>query len=446
MRVLVLGAGISGRAAARLLTGLGMDFEVYDRSPELEIRSDPNTPGFPLVSGRWNPATLDGIDLVIASPGFSPYSAPIAAAERVGLPVWSEVEFAIRRLNCPVIAVTGTNGKTTVVEQATRMLRESGLKAVAAGNIGRAVSDIALQDWDVAVLEVSSFQLTYTFSLAPEVAVIVNVAADHLDWHGSEEAYRGAKARIFKNFTDHNLLVYDETDPGAVMSVAGAPGRKAPVSGSGKLPPGVSGFDRDRLVLPDGAVPLEGIPVRDPAYRVNLAAAAVAAAEMGADQRAIARTVGSFVHGNHRRTVVGEWGGVTWVNDSKATNPHAAAKAVDGYRSVVLIAGGRNKGLDLGPLTTHPHLRALIAIGESGPDLLRQAPRCPSALAGSMAQAVSLASERAVAGDTVLLSPGCASFDMFSSYEERGELFSRLVGEHLRTLSRGAVNGEGLYP
>ncbi len=443
MKVLILGAGISGRAAARLLTRSGTDFEVYEDSPESTNRTDPTVPDYPLLAGPWRSAMLNGIDLVITSPGFSPRSAPIKAAERAGIPVWSEVEFAIRRLDCPLIAVTGTNGKTTVVEQATRMLQESGLKAVGAGNIGRAVSDIVTEDWDVVVLEVSSFQLTYTYSLAPDAAVIVNIAADHLDWHGSEDAYRTAKARIFENFTEDNLLVYDAGDPGAVRAVAGASGRKAPVTGSIDLPSGVFGFDRDKLVLPAGTVPLPEAPTEDPAYRINLAAAAVAAGEMGAGHRAIARTVGSFVYGNHRRQVVGEWGGVTWINDSKATNPHAALKAVDRYPSVVLIAGGRNKGLDLGDLIAHPHLRALIAIGESGPDLIRQGPSCPSILADSMPRAVTLASDMAVAGDTVLLSPGCASFDMFSSYEERGESFSRLVRRRLDIFAAGESDGDG---
>ena len=438
MRVLILGAGVSGRAAARLLGRMEIPYQLYDRSPDTLARL--NGPDDRLVGGEWRPETLDGIDLVITSPGFAPDSAPIRAARVAGIPVWSEVEFAVRRLECPVIAVTGTNGKTTVVEQATEMLSESGLRAVAAGNIGRAVSDIVLETWEVAVLEVSSFQLTHTYSLDPEVAVIVNVAADHLDWHGSESAYQAAKARIFAHFGDQNLLEFDAGDPGAAHLAAAAPGRKAPVVGSGRLSPGTFGMVRGGLVLPAGTIPLGGTPIIDPAYRVNLAAAAVAASEMGADLEAVARVVGRFRHGNHRRKVVAELNGVTWVDDSKATNPHAAAAAVDSYSSVVLIAGGRNKGLDLAPLAARPNLRALIAIGESGPELLREASGYPSALAGSMEQAVAMAGEHAVAGDTVLLSPGCASFDMFRSYEERGVVFGRLVRERIRK-ARAAGSG-----
>lgn len=445
MRVLILGAGVSGRAAARLLSRLEIPYAVYDRSPGTLASLD--APEARLVAGEWHPRALEGIDLVIASPGFAPDSAPIKAARAERIPVWSEVEFAARRLDCPVIAVTGTNGKTTVVEQATEMLRESGLRSVAAGNIGRAVSDIVLDEWDVVVMEVSSFQLTHTYSLRPEVAVIVNVAADHLDWHGSEAAYRMAKARVFEHFGDQNLLVFDAGDPGAARLAAGAPGRKAPVVGSGRLRAGTYGMARDGLVLPSGTVPLGKTPIIDPAYRVNLAAAAVAAVEMGAGPEAVARVVGRFRHGSHRRKVIGEMDGVTWVDDSKATNPHAAVAAVDSYRSVVLIAGGRNKGLDLAPLAARPNLRALIAIGESGPELLRGAGRYPSALAGSMEQAVAMAGEHAVAGDTVLLSPGCASFDMFRSYEERGVVFARLVRSRIEKARAALVaNGGAVQP
>ena len=442
MKVLILGAGVSGRAASRLLGHLGIQYGLYDRNPESLARV--GVPDDRLYSGEWHPGILEGIDLVIASPGFAPGSAPIEAAQVNGIPVWSEVEFAARRLRCPVVAVTGTNGKTTVVEQTTEMLRESGVRAVAAGNIGRAVSDIVLEDWDVAVLEVSSFQLTYTYSLDPEVAIIVNVAADHLDWHGSEDAYRAAKARVVQNFGDHNLLVFDAGDPGAARLAAVAPGRKAPVVGAGSLPPGTFGMLPDRLVLPSGTVPIGHAPLTDPAYRVDLTLAAVAAVEMGADPGAVARVVGRFRHGDHRRKVVAEWDGVTWVDDSKATNPHAALAAIDSYPSVVLIAGGRNKGLDLAPLAARPNLRALIAIGESGPELLSEASGYPSSLARTMEKAVAMAGERATAGDTVLLSPGCASFDMFGSYEERGQVFSRLVQDRIdRARSARAANGGG---
>lgn len=429
MRTLVLGAGVSGRAASRLLSRLDREHVVYDRRAR-NLRPVAAS-GTDTVAGPWEPSALSGIDLVVASPGFSPFSAPMKAARHAGIPVWSEIELAIRHLSCPVVAITGTNGKTTVVEQATEMLQESGIRAVAAGNIGRALSDVALDDWDVVVLETSSFQLINTYSLTPRVAVIVNVAADHLDWHGSPAAYRAAKARIFRRFTAEDLLVYDSDDPGASALAAIAPGHKAPVTGSGRVPADGYGMTGRGLFLPAGFVPVDEMPAIDAAYRVNLTSAAVAATEMGAGPDAVARVVGRFRYRAHRRKVVGEWAGVTWVDDSKATNPHAASAAIRCYPSVVLIAGGRNKGLDLRPMVALPNIRFLIGLGESGPELLSRSPGRPAALAGSMEQAVAIAGERAVSGDTVLLSPGCASFDMFASYAERGEVFSRLVREHI---------------
>ena len=176
---------------------------------------------------------------------------------------------------------------------------------------------------------------------------------------------------------------------------------------------------------------MDGSPVIDPAYRVNLTAAAVAATEMGADTEAVAKVVGRFRFRAHRRKVVGEWDGVTWVDDSKATNPHAAMAAIRSYPSVVLIAGGVRKGLDLSPLVRAPNVRYMVAIGECGPDLMEMAADLPTALAASMEEAVRMASDRARAGDTVLLSPGTTGFDMFTCYEHRGNVFIRHVDEYL---------------
>ena len=429
MRALVLGAAVSGRGASKLLTHLGVEHAVYDRNPAaLESSAWSGVEAF---SGEWNPAALAGAELVVASPGFSPRSAPVRAAEEAGVPVWSELELAVRHIRRPVAAVTGTNGKTTVVELTAEMLQEAGIDADAAGNIGRAASEAALEDREASVIEASSFQLAYCYSLAPRAAVLINAADDHLDWHGSAEEYRAAKARIFRRLAPGGLLVYGADDPGAAALAAGASVRKAPVYGSGPLPDGGFGAGADRLELPGGGIPLQAVPAADPAYRANLAAAGAAAVEMGADLESVARVVRRFRHRPHRRQVVGRRGGVTWINDSKATNPHAAVAAVRCHPSVVLIAGGRNKGLDLSPLASLPNVRRLIAVGESGPELLRLAAGRPAAAAESLEQAVALAAGFAQPGDAVLLSPGCASFDMFGSYQERGEEFIRLVRARL---------------
>lgn len=430
MRTLVLGAGISGQAASRLLTRLGMDHQIYDRSADA---LDGVPSGVETAGGEWDPSMLAGVSLVVASPGFMPHLPPLTDIRAAGIPIWSEVELAVRHLDCPVIAITGTNGKTTVCRQTTEMLQESGIRAVAAGNIGVPISDVLPGTCEVVVLEISSFQLEYTYSLAPRVSVFMNVADDHVDWHRSLIAYRLAKGRISRHLSDEDLLVYDIGDPGAVAHALGAPGRQAPVTGAepGSGPEGPFGFAPGGLVLPGGIAPIREMPDLDYSFRVNLAASAVAAVELGADPAAAAMVASRFRHRHHRRTVVGSLGDVTWVDDSKATNPHAAMAAIRSYPSVVLIAGGVRKGLDLSPLVRAPNVRYMVAIGECGPDLVEMAADLPTALAASMEEAVRMASDQARAGDTVLLSPGTTGFDMFTCYEHRGNVFIRHVDEYL---------------
>ena len=430
MRTLVLGAGISGQAASRLLTRLGMEHRIYDRS---EDALDGASAGVETAAGEWDPSMLAGVSLVVASPGFMPHLPPLTDVRAAGIPIWSEVELAVRHLDCPVIAITGTNGKTTVCRQTTEMLQESGIRAVAAGNIGVPISDVRPGSCEVVVLEISSFQLEYTYSLAPRVAVFMNVADDHVDWHRSLIAYRLAKGRISRHLSDGDLLVYDIGDPGAVAHALGAPGGQAPVTGAeaGSGPEGPFGFAAGGLMLPGGMAPIRDLPDLDYSFRVNLAASAVAAVELGADPAAAVRVASRFRHRHHRRTVVGSFGDVTWVDDSKATNPHAAMAAIRSYPSVVLIAGGVRKGLDMSPLVRAPNVRYMVAIGECGPDLVEMAADLPTALAGSMEEAVRMASDQARAGDTVLLSPGTTGFDMFTCYEHRGNVFIRHVDEYL---------------
>lgn len=432
MRALVLGGAVSGVAAVTLLKRLDADVVVYDerRSAVEKLAAMEQVE---VSAGEWDEGLLDDVDVVVASPGFAPTSPPIRSAEAAGIPVWNEVELALRQIEADLVAVTGTNGKTTVVELTTAMLDAAGLVVTAAGNIGNALSDVALDEWDVIVLEVSSFQLARIESLRPRVAVILNVAPDHLDWHGDLESYRAAKARIFQKLRPDDLLVYDLDDEGASSLVVDAPGTHVPVSGS-RIPADGFGVGDDVLVLPTGEVPLDSVPVEDPTYRMDLVAAAVAASALGADHRAVSSVITDFEPSAHRRTVVGAWRGVRWVDDSKATNPHSALAAIASYPSVVLIAGGRNKGLDLRPIATAPTLRFLIAIGESADELL-DAATGPARKAESMEHAIDIAADVASEDDTVLLSPGCASFDMFSSYGERGDVFTRLVRQRMEAVS-----------
>ncbi len=423
-RVLVLGAGVSGMAAARLASVQGSTVTIYaDTAPTEQMIE------FGMATGDWDPVLLEGVDLVVTSPGFSERSRPIVDVLERGLPIWSEVEFASRHLGSPVVAITGTNGKTTVTEATAAMLDASGLDAPATGNIGAPLADFAEGVYDALVVEVSSFQLRFTETFHPVAAAITNVAVDHLDWHGSTYAYQSAKARIFANQTREDLLVYDIDDEGAAKLAGDAPSEVYPVSGV-RMPDGGGGVDGRTLRVGEVAIDVSDLVSDDPIHLVNLAIAAALALRVGATPDGVARGAISYRPGSHRRTVVGEGGGVVWVDDSKATNPHAALASIRAHGPVILIAGGQAKGIDLAPLAGEDNIRMLIGIGEAGPGLVDTAGD-RGRLAGTLEIAVEVAAGAARPGDTVLLAPGCASFDQFDSYVARGDRFAELVRERL---------------
>jgi UDP-N-acetylmuramoylalanine--D-glutamate ligase len=362
-------------------------------------------------------ARVAAADLVVPSPGVHPDHVAIVAARRVGVPVRSEVDLAAERLlgRTPrprFVAVSGTNGKTTVTTLIAEMLTHAGIACAAAGNIGRPLLDAVDDAVAVVVAEVSSFQLDLTTeAFAPDVAVLLNVAEDHLDWHGSTAAYAAAKARLFEHQSPDGVLVVNVDDPVARDLAARAPGRVVAVSATtGVSDPAAGGVGAPHDV-------------------VNAAAAAAAARELGADDAAIEATRREFVGLRHRVELVGEVAGVRYYDDSKATNPHATASALQAFPSVVLIAGGRNKALDLGVLRVQSrHVRAVVAIGEAADEVIHAfAGVAPVERASTMHDAVQLAADRAEAGDVVLLSPACASFDWYESYAERGDDFAREV-------------------
>lgn len=422
-RLLILGAGVSGQAAARLARKHGMTVTLFDETFPLEAVGE----GIGFASGAWDPVMLQGIDQVVVSPGFSERSAPVIDVLESGLPIWSEIEFAYRHVEAPIAAVTGTNGKTTVTEATAAMLDASGLDAHATGNIGAALSDFADAEYDALVVEVSSFQLRFTEEFHPEAAAITNVAVDHLDWHGSAQAYRDAKAMIYANQTPADLLVYDSDDEGATELALKAPSERFAVSGH-RMPDGGGGFDGRNLRVGEVAVDIADLKSQDPTHIVNLACAAALALRMGATADGVVDGAISFAPGAHRRTVVAEMDGVTWVDDSKATNPHAALASIRAHESVVLIAGGLAKGIDLTPLAGEDNVKLILGIGEAGPGLVAAAGE-RGRLVGTLEIAVAAAADVARPGDTVLLAPGCASFDQFGSYGERGDRFAELVGE-----------------
>ena len=424
-RVLVLGAGISGLAAGRLATRLGMAVTLFDERPGPEAMDS----GLGLASGSWDPLLLHGVDLVVTSPGFSERSMPVVESLESGLPVWSEIEFASRHAEMPLVAITGTNGKTTVTEATSAMLAKSGIDAPPTGNIGLPLSDFVSGDHDALIVETSSFQLRFTETFHPVAAGITNVAVDHLDWHGSAQAYADSKRKIYANQTASDLVVFDADDGGAAAMVSDAPSERFPVSGM-RLPERGGGVDNGRLIVGDLSIDIDDLETRDPVHLVNVAMAAAIALWMGGSVEGVAAAAREFRPGAHRRQIVHEADGIVWVDDSKATNPHAALASIRAHERVILITGGLAKGTDVLPLAREPNLVAVLGIGESGSAIAEEAGDI-----GSYVETLESAVDEAVAaaetGDTVLLAPGCASFDQFASYAERGDRFRELVLDRL---------------
>lgn len=422
---LILGAGVSGMAVARLARSKGISVTIYDEAMTVA----PLAEGFGFSSGRWDHLLLRDADMVIASPGFLERSLPIVETLEWGLPLVSEIEFAWAYVQAPLIAVTGTNGKTSVTEATAAMLDASGLSAPTTGNIGVPLSEFTNQVYDALVCEVSSFQLRFTETFHPVAVGLTNVAEDHLDWHGSVYAYREAKAKVFANLTSSDLLVYDSDDPGASELVTTADARLFPVSGR-TVPDGGGGVDEGVLRVMDVAIDIADLQVNDPTYLSNLACAAALAQHVGATPEGVRAGAVGFFPGPHRRRRVAEHDGIVWIDDSKATNPHSVLVSIAAFDSVVLIAGGLAKGLDLSSLGQAPNVKVAIGIGDAGPTVVESAGD-RGRLAGTMEIAVEMAAQVAEPGDTVLLAPGCASFDQFESYAARGDRFAELVQERL---------------
>lgn len=433
-RVLVVGLRTTGLAAARHLVAAGDEVTVVEERP--------GQPGYParveavraagaaLVEapeGADWPALVAGTDLVVPSPGVAPGHPVLLAAAAAGVPVRGDVDLALEAARVPVVAVTGTNGKTTVTTLIASMLEAEGLRAPAAGNIGWALLDALDRPMDALVAEVSSFQLhTTTAAFRPRVAVLLNVAEDHLDWHGSFEAYAADKAKVFAHQSGDDLLVYNADDPVVARLAATAPARRVACSTAVGATEGYR-IDGGALVDPAGRsiVEVGELPMRAPHDLANALAAAAAAMELGAGAEAVRGALRAARRLHHRVEPIGETRGVRYVDDSKATNPHATLTAVLGFDRSVLIAGGRNKGIDLGVLRPlAPRLRGVVAIGEAAPEVVAAFEgSVATVVAASMRSAVRAAADMAEPGDVVLLSPACASFDWYRSYEERGDDF-----------------------
>lgn len=434
-RVLVVGMGVTGRAVTAALRRRGSVVVAVDDRPSEEMEAALGALDVALV-GAPSADELDGlvagVDAVLPTPGLPDRHPVFASVGRHGVPVLSELDLARRWDDRPIAAVTGTDGKTTVTTMVTAMLVASGRRAVACGNtevpLVAALDDAATE---VFVVEASSFRLGHTRRFLPAVATWLNFAPDHLDVHESLARYEASKARIWADLDARTGVAIANADDPVVMADRNPLARTLTFGLGG---PGTADATVvDGLLTLPGGIPLvraDELTRSLPHDVANALAAAVTAREAGADLEGIRHVLRTHRAPAHRVELVAETDGVRWYDDSKATTPHATLAAVSGFPSVVLLAGGRNKGLDLAGLgAAVPPVRAVVAIGEAGAEVEAVfAGRCEvRVVPSSMDDAVAEAARLALPGDAVLLSPACTSFDWYRSYAERGDDFARLV-------------------
>ncbi len=451
-----MGLARSGVAAAEFLARRGARVTATDLRPAAELSIDLSgleTLGVTLALSGHPSGVGSAAELVVSSPGVPPSSLPLAEARAQGVPVWGEMELAFREIEGPVIAVTGTKGKSTTSTLIAEILRKAGRPVALGGNIGRPLIALAPGAGcdTVFVVEVSSFQLETIESFRPRIAVLLNVAPDHLDRYPSYESYLRAKARIFANQREEDWAVVYAGNPLTVdmasrsrskkvyFSLDCLPGRGAHLCLQG---PWVVKHE-DGTVEP--LLPVDLIPLAGRHNVENALAAAAVADLMGVPVDALRSAVASFRGLPHALQKVGELNGVVFYDDSKATNVTAALAALRSFdRDVILILGGRSKGGDFSELRAEVSrkVKLVLAMGESRDQVAQAlAGAAPLALCASLREAVEIAFAQARAGDTVLLSPACASFDMFRDYAERGERF-REEFERLGKLWGAAPRGE----
>ena len=426
--VLLVGFGVANRAVAASLVARGHQVVAIDDGPNDDARAAAAALGIALSSPDDVEPYVNGADLVIPTPGLPERHAVFGSADASGIPVVSELDLAAVWDDRPILAVTGTNGKTTTVELAVAALQQGGLGAVAAGNTDiPLVAAIDDPDIDVFVVEASSFRLARASRFRPTVAVWLNFAPDHLDVHRDLERYEAAKAKLFELGAAGTLVA--NADDAVVMGNVPSDARVVTFAAAADADWHVEGA---ALHGPGGPfVAVDGLWRSLPHDIANTLAVAAAVAALGIEPAAVARAAADFSALAHRVSPVGELDGQVWFDDSKATTPHATLAALRGFDEVVLVAGGRNKGVDLGELAAGiDHVRAVVAIGDAACEVAAAfSGRVPVARADSMESAVDAARDFSTGEVPVLLSPGCASFDWYTSYGERGDDFARIVRE-----------------
>jgi UDP-N-acetylmuramoylalanine--D-glutamate ligase len=439
-RVTVVGLARSGVAACKALADRGARVQGTDRLARETLRGDLavlESRGVGLATGGHRAEDFLGADLIVISPGVPSDMDLLAQARARGIPVWAEVELASRLTPARFLGITGTNGKSTTTSLLGAMLEAAGFPAVVAGNIGTALCEVVTtlgpSHWVVA--ELSSFQLETIVAFRPHVAVLLNLAPDHLDRYANVADYYAAKARIFLNQTAEDFAVLNADDPPALEWARGLRSQTHLFSRTRTV--GDGAFVRDgRLVIrregrTEAACGVAEIRIQGLHNLENSLAAAAAAAAIGVPAAAIGSALTRFPGLPHRLELVAEAGGVRYVNDSKGTNVGAVVKSLESYAGgVILIAGGKDKGGDFAPLRplVKARVKTLLLLGQARDAMRAQlAGACPMEEVPTLDAAVRRAAEIATAGDTVLLSPACASFDMFRDFEHRGDVFREAV-------------------
>lgn len=439
-RVHVIGLGSlgTGRAVARALLARGAKVTVSDCKPAAALQSELaalKDTGAVILTGAGAYRGIEDAELVVPSPGVPLDIPPLLRAREAGAKIVSEIELAYWLAPCPIIAITGTKGKTTTTVLLGAILTDAGLPALVSGNIGKPLIKLAekAKPETILVAEVSSFQLEATAAFRPRIAVMLNLSPDHLDRHESMDAYRAAKLRIFANQEQSDTAVINKSDP-AVWALRDL--TRARVLAFSTQEPVAEGADIVEgwlRVLGQPICPASSVRLRGRHNLGNVLAALAAAKAIGAPLDNAGLTLQHFPGIEHRLEVVGSVGGVLFVNDSQATTPLAAIAALEAFdERIVLIAGGRPKVHEFGELADAIARRgvSLIAIGEAAQEIVGAARRAGApevAHAASLPEAARMAYRRARPGDVVLLSPACASFDMFENMSQRGRIFKETI-------------------
>lgn len=450
-RVVVVGLGRSGLAAVRLLRKMGVSVAVSEATPREQL--DPENLAWltahaiSVECGGHSAELLTGADLLVVSPGVSMNLPFVRAAAAAGVQVLGEMALACAMVETPIIAITGTNGKSTVTELVGEMFRVAEKPVFVGGNLGTPLSEYLLgeQDCEALILEVSSFQLDTAPGFAPEVAVLLNVSPDHLDRYHDYGAYVASKFSIFAGQKASSAAILNRDDEELMRNLAGYPvparqffyGDKAGMAGRGAS---ISGSEIIVTGLITGVTEkysLAGTELGQEPNIHNGAAAILAARLLGCPPEAVRKALKGFRPLQHRLALVAEIGGVQYFDDSKATNIGAVAAALRGMsRPVVLIGGGRDKGGDYRLLhdLVREKVKGMVLLGEAREKMAASfAPLTRVEVTGSLEEAVAIASRLAGPGEAVLLSPACASFDMFSGYAQRGRVFREAVAALAKT-------------